>query len=357
MAIPLKVINTNEEVFNNILDTMASRIITVSNINLYFFGYKEKQRIFYNGQDTLIIQEYLFAEFANLPLSASVSSWKQIVVRKSKTTDVWEDTITGPRAYFYIMKILKKYYTDREIKDILNSYTDVKTEEDKQVHITVDSADYIQCYENCVKYDINGAHQDALVEMFPRAVDDLKDIYNKRKIKRVYKDYMNLAVGQMKHVGYEGAYWWIVHRTSKMLKDAIATVCPDDIEKDCKIIYANTDGFIVSAPDQLLEASQELGKFKQEAKGPVYVYTHRGNKNETSYTVYQYEVEKNGVIETETKGNVRLAVRDKIDLKNGNAVSYKIRKEQFINELGEKMNGPEIIENLQEIKREVKVCL
>ena len=358
MAIPLKVINTNEEVFNNILDTMASRIITVSNINLYFYGYKDKKRIFYNGQDTLIIQEYLFAEFANLPISAAVSSWKQIVVRKSKTTDVWEDTITGPRAYFYIRKILKKYYTEKEIEDILNSYTDVRTEEDKQVHITVDYADYIQCYKNCVKYDINGAHQDALVEMFPRAIDDLKDIYNKRKLKRVYKDYMNLAVGQMKHIGYEGAYWWIVHRTSKMLKEAIATVCPDDIEKDCKIIYANTDGFIVSAPDKLLEASKELGKFKQEAKGPVYVYTHKGNKNETSYIVYQYEVEKDdGTIETETKGNIRLAVRDKIDLKNGKTVSYKIRKEHFINELGEKANGPEIIENLQEITRGVKVCL
>jgi hypothetical protein len=255
------------------------------------------------------------------------------------------------------MKILKKYYTEKEIKDILNSYTDVKTEEDKQVHITAENADYIQCYENCVKYDINGAHHDALVEMFPKAEKDFMDIYKKRHAKKIYKQYMNLAVGQMKHLGYDGAYWWIVHRTTKMLKEAIATVCPDDIEKDCKIIYANTDGFIVSAPDKLLEASQELGKFKQEAKGPVYVYTHIGNKDETSYLVYQYEVEKDGISETETKGNIRLAVRDKIDLKNGKTVSYKIRKEAFINELGEKTNGPEIIENLQEITREVKVCL
>ena len=357
MAIPLKIINTNEEVFNDILDTMASRIITVNNINLYFFGYKDKQRIFYDGKETLIIQEYLFAEFAKLPLSAAVSSWKQIVVRKSKTTDVWEDSVTGPRAYYYIMKILKKYYTEKEIKEILNSYIDVRTEEDKQVHITVDTADYIQCYENCVKYDINGAHQDALVEMFPKAANDLKDIYYKRKVKQIYKQYMNLAVGQMKKNGYEGAYWWIVHRTSKMLKKAMSEVCPDDISKDCKIIYANTDGFIVSCPDKLLEHSKDLGKFKQEAKGPVYIYTHKGNKDETAYTVYQYEVEKDGIIEIETKGNVRLAVRNKIDLKNGKTISYKIKKESFINDLGEKVNGPELIENLKEINREVKICL
>lgn len=357
MATPLKVINTNEEVFNNILETMASRIITVYDISLYFCGYKDKKRIFYDGKDTLIIQEYLFAEFANLPLSAVVSSWKQIVVRKSKTTDAWEDSITGPRAYFYIMKILKKHYTESEIKTILNSYTDTKTEEDKQVHITVEKQDYIQCYENCIKYDINGAHQDALVEMFPKAIKELKEIYDKRKVKSIYKQYMNLAVGQMKRLGYEGAYWWIVHRTSKMLKEAINKVCPDDIEKDCKIIYANTDGFIVSNPDKLLEASKELGKFKLEAQGPVYVYTHSGDKDTTSYIVYQYEVEKDGFIETETKGNIRLAVRNKIDLKNGKAVSYKIRKETFINDLGEKMNGPEIIENLQEIRRKIKICL
>jgi hypothetical protein len=162
----------------------------------------------------------------------------------------------------------------------------------------------------------------------------------------------------MKHLGYEGAYWWIVHRTTKMLKKAIEEVCPDDIEKDCKIIYANTDGFIVSCPDKFLEHSKDLGKFKKEAQGPVYVYTHRGNKNETSYIVYQYEVEKeDGTIETETKGDIRLAVRDKIDLKNGKTVSYKIRKNYFINELGERTTGPELIENLQEIEREVKVCL
>lgn len=345
-TIPLKTINTTEDIFNDILATMASRIITVSDLSLYYCGYQNKKRILYNGKDTLIIQEYLFAEFANLPLDAAVSSWKQVVVRMSKTSSVWEDSVTGPRAYHYIMKVIGKKYSDSEIKAILNSYTDIKTEEDKQVHIDVAVADYIQLYPNCYKYDINGAHQDALVEMFPKAKNELVDIYNKRKVKPIYKQYMNFAVGQLKKYGYEGAYWWIVHRTSKLLKTAISACCPDD-NLDCQIIYANTDGFIVSNPSKTLEHSTELGLFKEEYKGPVYAYSHRGSKEETSYNVYQFG--------NETKGNVRLKVRDKIDLKNGITVSYKLRKDAQIDFDGNIIR-PEIVTNEKIITKEIKIC-
>lgn len=345
-TIPLKTINTTEDIFNEILAVMASRIITVNDLSFYYCGYQNKKKILYNGKDTLIIQEYLFAEFANLPLDAAVSSWKQIVVRKSKTDSVWEDSVTGPRAYHYIMKLIGKHYSSIEIAKILNSYTDTKTEEDKQVHIDVPVADYIQLYPNCYKYDINGAHQDALVEMFPKAKEELLEIYNKRKEKPIYKQYMNFAVGQLKKYGYEGAYWWIVHRTSKLLKRAITETCPDD-NFDCQIIYANTDGFIVSNPSKTLEHSTSLGQFKEEYRGPVYAYSHRGTKEETSYTVYQFG--------DEIKGNIRHKVRPMIDLSQGIAVSYKLRHEVMTDFDGNVIK-PEVITNEKTIIKEIKIC-
>ena len=355
-TIPLKTINTREDIFNNIINTMASRVVTVSDISNYFTGYQNKKRILYDGNDTLIIQEYLFAYFADIPMDKDVSDWKQIVVRKSKTESAWEDSITGPRAYNYLMKLLSKHYSKTEIHNILSSYTDIK-EETNQIHINIKTKGAIECYPNCYKYDINGAHQDALIEMFPRAKEDILDIYNKRHIKKVYKAYMNYSVGMFKKKGYEGAYWWIVHRTSKLLENAIKLTCPDD-NLDCQIIYANTDGFIVSNPDKTLKHSTELGLFKEEAKGPVWVYTHIGSKEETSYQVYQYFVpdkENPGQVVLETKGDIRIDVRDKINLSEGKTVSYKLKKIEQVDFDGNIIR-PEIITNLKDVHKEIIIC-
>jgi hypothetical protein len=165
---------------------------------------------------------------------------------------------------------------------------------------------------NTFKFDINGAHTDALCEIFPRAKDKLIGMYLKRKKNPVFKQYPNLYVGmlaqkskEMRQKGipakYEKTYNWIVQRTSRMLLNAMDAVggLP---------VYVNTDGFIVQNPQNLLTHSKNLGEFKLEFSGDTYVYSDK------NYIVYQTGDEK--------KGTCFTSVREDIDLSIGQVVHY-----------------------------------
>lgn len=354
----LKTYEVSEDIFDNILKTMATRVEVVDDLTPYMYGYQNKKRLIYNQRNTderLILQEYLFADFANIPLDVEVSSWKQIIIKKSKEKDTWQESISGTKAYNYIMKVLLKHYSETEISNILFSYTDTKTEVDKQIHIDFSGfEDKIYQIDNCYKYDINGAHQAALIEIFPKAEKEILKLYLKRKEKPIYKSYMNFFVGMLKKKGFEGAYWYIVHRTSKILKEAMDKLCPND-SLDSQIIYANTDGFIVKDPVMTLENSKELGNFKEEYHGTVYVYENR-TVDSSPYICY----ETNTATEKEHKGNCRLKVRKDINLKEGIIAKYNITNRTVLDKNGNillKPDGKKIIisevNNCRTEKREI----
>ena len=78
-------------------------------------------------------------------------------------------------------------------------------------------------------------------------------------------------------------------------------------------LYVNTDGFIVKNPVKLIKHSTELGEFKLEHSGDVYIYVDK------NYFIIQAG--------QELKGNCMCMVRDKFDLPNGKVVHYnKVRK-------------------------------
>ena len=78
-------------------------------------------------------------------------------------------------------------------------------------------------------------------------------------------------------------------------------------------LYVNTDGFIVKDPVKLIKHSTELGQFKLEHSGDVYIYVDK------NYCIIQAG--------QELKGNCMCMVRDKFDLPNGKVVHYnKVKK-------------------------------
>lgn len=313
----LKAINTSEEVFDNIIKTMSSRIIHVSRktFNNYVRGYSEdnggysKKYILYDDIEYIIIQEYLYAEFAGIPPHKSVTSWKQIKVRRTKGLDPWEDSIDGPRATLYMNKLLAKYYTEAELDAIYKAHESPYDPFKKQYHYTPALIDNkIHVYDNCVKYDINGAHQDALIDLFPRAKNEILKLYNMRKTKPVYKKYMNFFVGDMCKHGHRLTYNWVVQRTTDILLDGIAKV-------GGTLLYANTDGFMVTEPDNLLKASSSLGEFKEEYKGKVAIY------NGPNYFSFELlDLPKDS--DKRVQGTLRLATRSYLDLEGGTVVLY-----------------------------------
>lgn len=336
MAIPLKCFNISEELFDKILSDMSTRVVFVDNIDTYSCGYKNKKTI-YCDNEYLICQEYLFAYFADIG-DEDVSDWKQVKLRKTEkltgSNNNWQATIDGPRAYNYMMKLLHKYYTDEELAIRFSMFESDYCYELKQLHYEYPSApDEILEHENCIKYDINGAHQDALIEIFPRAKDDLLEIYKQRKIKPVYKDYMNFFVGMFCKRDHRRTYNWIIQRTTTKMLEAI-NYCDGDL------VYANTDGFIIKNYKNKLNTSKELGDFKLEYTGTVY--THK------DYNYWCYELENPEEEKDRIKGSVRYQVRHLISLKNGTIPRYNITKTYIgTDEAGKRINGPDELTNIR----------
>lgn len=293
----LKKYDVSEKIFEDILVSFPKSIIKTDNIKDYFCGYKDKWKMMYDGKEYIICQEYILSPYTKVGLS----DWKQVIIRKSKQTSNFEQSVTGLRAWNYMYALLKKYYSVEEIEECFNTHQSEYNENQIQVHILPEDSEKILRFDNCYKYDINSAHGDALREIFPKASKAIEDMFLKRKEKPIYKAYMNYFVGFMCKKNHRKTYNWVVQRTTRKLNIAMTQV-------DGEIIYANTDGFIVKNPRNLLNASKELGEFKLEYQGTVYSYT---DKN-------YYCIQTDDIV-----GNVSCGVRDDIDLSQGKVVHYR----------------------------------
>lgn len=240
----------------------------------------------------------------------------------------------------YMRKVIGSHYTEEEIDEQLNQH-EVSTHI-KPIHQLLPpnyDINVINEIHNCIYYDINNAHLDALVEIFPKSakeliglrerINELKksgDKYGALKIKY----FINIYVGGLgkktilddktiTYAPHRGSYEWVVNRTRNKLQEIIDRV-------KGTIIYANTDGVIIRSPYQLLKTSDKLGECKQELGDDiVYAFVYFPSKElrqqgYTSYYCYQYLNTKG---EFETKGNIANEMRKYLNLKEGQYPIYK----------------------------------
>lgn len=320
----LKTIKISEENFYKLLECFPSRVKVVKSINdgLKEFRY-HKRIVYYNNEDTILCE----ASKLSLVMKINVPSWQHLIIRKSVNNEVetnFKSELTGPQALNILVKMLKKKYTKEAIINILESYKDTYDESLKQYHFVGLNSGYTE-YDNCYKYDINGAHTDAIIEMFPLARNILLKYANKKyddslstDEKNWIKQVFNLAVGQLKHIGYEGAYYHIVHRTTNILLDAIE-------KTDGRLLYANTDGFIVQQPKTLLKVNnKKYGAFKLENNLSRKIYSY---VDKNYWVIQYYDINDN----IKTTGSCLETVREYIDLPNKEVVHYERKK---VNEYG-----------------------
>ena len=314
----LKTVDINDEIFYKLLKMHKHCVKIVNNIHDYFYGYKDKTNIYYNGKDTFVCQEYRLAVLCNIK---KYTGWKQVIVRINcnQKAEI-KETVTGGRAKAYMMKILKKYYTAEEIDKRLNMFQAEYDSDLKQQHYNGDllPSGKILKFTNTYKFDINGAHLDALCEIFPKAKDDFVRMYNKRHEKPVFKEYPNRFVGclaqktdemRKEHIlgKYERTYNWIVQRTTEKLLLALNEV-------GGKQLYINTDGLVINNPESIICTSANLGEFKLEHCGNTYFYRDK------NYCIFQFgeDLTKKDVL----KGSCLTEVRKYIDLSKGKIVHY-----------------------------------
>lgn len=324
----LKSFKLRATLFNKILESFDCYTEYHENLFDYLNGYQDKQIIRYNETRLICTESHL--NYLNLLEDDELeyTDWLQVVIEldNEATTETVQKDVTGLNAWCEVHKNLQRYYKKDEIKDILNSYQTEYDHDLIQQHITP-SERGIKRYDNCIYYDINGAHNYLLTEMFPKAKEYFEKLYNERKIKPRNKKIANYFVGMLnttdkegKFNRYPGAYNHIVQSVTGILNPAVLEV----MGKTGTVVYENTDGFIVENPGNYLEASTELGKFKIEAQGTVYTYVDK------NYWCLEYtDIKGNRVL----KGNVLNSVRDMINLSKGEVVHYdKVRNEyhQFV---------------------------
>lgn len=306
-------------IFNQMLE--KAKVKEVDNFEDYRYG-------ILNGSKRVIIRDskhlnriicmLMYEELCYPEKYWSIDGWKQFIYQiDDNNAEVLEPykpkkkrnfncvTITGTYATNYLNKIIKKYYNEKEMLNMYDSNSAEYNEDLSQQHfIFTKDVGKIRKYSNCYYYDINGAHTDALVELFPRCKDVFIDMYKRRKEHPEIKQIFNFFVGNLAH-SHRGTYNWIVQRTTKKLKEFQKYI-------GGMPLYINTDGIIVKNPINTPENSTKLGDFKLEYCGDVYMYSRL---SPSPYSIIQM-----GDV---LKGNCPLEYRNMIDLTNGKVVSYK----------------------------------
>ncbi|MBR2554673.1 MAG: hypothetical protein IKE94_07435 [Aeriscardovia sp.] len=301
----LKSMEVSTDLFDEVFKTWPTRIKVVDDFDNYIKGYRDKGYIICNKERTKIIVTESHLNY--LRPQEAYACWKQVILITNTQLDSneIETTVTGRSAWRYIEKVLKKKHSEIEIKRILDAFDTKYDRSLIQYHEQGFVEGWAQ-YDNCVKYDINGAHSDALMEAFPKSRKDLMEAYMKRKENPNIKKYFNFAIGYLKRMGYDGFYNWVVQRTSKKLHEGIEKV-------GGYLLYANTDGFMVMDPVNKLDTSSNCGDFKLEYEGTVYGYSEE-NEGFTGYWCYQTP--------NEIKGTLPTQLRKYVDLPNKKVVHF-----------------------------------
>lgn len=297
--VALKRYKVSEDIFTDIL-THQKKNIKYGDIQQYIYGYKNKKTIIFNGTDTLICREMF------ITVKPDDSNWKQVIVLVDRglPANTFTKDVQGSDAWRVMTSIIKSHYTEEQFEQILQSHTHEKC---KPIHFNPTKvSDKIVRHKNCYKYDINSAYCSAYITLFPKAKEDILKIYQERKIHPENKKILNYFNGMLKHKGYEGTYYWVVNRTNEILRSAL------DYVGGIKL-YINTDGFIVKNPKHTLVHSTELGQFKEEYHGDVYIYIDK------NYFLIQTGYEGN---KPDLTGNCLLSARQDVNLEKGQVVHY-----------------------------------
>ena len=245
-------------------------------------------------------------------------NWKRYncVVRMSQ-----EEPFIRQFSPSYVKSLVKKqlhlhHFTDKMIDDRLDKFTVENGR--KQLHSSwAIPRNVIVRFDNCVYYDINKAHMDALIEIFPELKEWFINVAKKSKTDKRYKNIANFYVGCLgsKSSKHRKTYEWIVDRTTKKIEKLL-----DAIDNpNGRLVYVNTDGFVYQNPKITLETSSIIGDIKLETEETTfYMFNyHDDNKYKTPYKMIQYGDEKKCI------SNIQIKDFEFIDLRKGDVISYK----------------------------------
>lgn len=303
------------EILEDRLTNFSDTTLQVSDINNFINGYKDFYNVRY-ASNAIIMPLNL----ANLYNVFDDDDTDEIYIRNNyqvileKATDISQiktnKIIYGSQAWNFMKQKICKYYTEEEFEKTLTFYNCECDENHHIMHSSIFTSSYgIYKYSNCFYYDLNSAYAWGLTQMFPKATQEIKNIYRQRKKKPEMKQYLNLFTGMVKKKGYEGAYWHLIGLCYGRMKQTLNDLCGPNTH----LVYANTDGVALSNPIRTLIPSNELGEYKLEFAGDIYTY-QEARDGCTKYSIMQYG--------DEVKGTLRQDMRKNVDLRIGQVVHF-----------------------------------
>lgn len=308
----LKQIKISRKVYVDIVSKWHNIIKWVDQKDNLYEHWKQDKRYIYAKEEKAIV-----VSWALLPQVLDDGGKSVIcVVNQDQVEDIISDFTPLYCKQLVSKQLHKKGLKDNAIEDRLNQFQVEEDKKLKQQHKIEATENVITKWENCYYYDINKAHMDALIEIFPELKDWFINVAKKSKTDKRFKSIANYYVGLLgKEDGkFRKTYNWIVDRTSRILLKLVSELSVFSSE----VIYANTDGFVISNPIATPASSSEIGKFKLETDEHTF-YTYRHKSGNCKYFVMQYG--------DTIKGNLPLALRDKIDLRKSIVVDYVRHKE------------------------------
>lgn len=279
----------------------------------------KKFEVVWDGVDTFMMRRltflYLLKDYVQVKDDGTPLRTAVYRMNKSLPPKTVRPTISGTQAYLLFPKLcLEENYADDEIEECLNGHSLPYDIAKRQIHMLPTSFPFVcpnVVYEvpNCVEWDINGAHAFELSRIFPKAEENIKELYSRRHENPIYKSIPNFYVGMLTRKGHRGTYNWVVQSVS----DMVIAKLDEETKRGGFPIYVNTDGMIMAYPENtdVAEGSKELGQWKKEESGICRFALAKGDSN-----FWAME------IGNEVKGSVSLVARRKMDLANGIVPNY-----------------------------------
>ena len=250
---------------------------------------------------------------------------------------------------------VKKDFTKEEFVAFIKNNTIAPEDKLQQRHDDTSTNGKIIKFEDCTYQDIHKAHGSWGLNTFKdypnckkyfeshlKAAQEAKQAGLKDEAKK-HKDYVNIIVGCLGMLPSKDkkADWIFDGVLTRPLYEMCTTEIRNKINTqisnsrknylDSKLLYSNTDGFIMQHPDwNKVTNNPKLGEFGIETvkNNEVWFYSVANSKDATGYSIHQYFDEKGNKV---IVGNLPNALKELCDLSKGIVVSYK----STIDEIGD----------------------
>lgn len=267
----------------------------------------------------------------------NLSSWSRLTDLDSLFKGLISRPCFATQAVKNFETLLKDNYTDQELIEVFKSH---QAERSKPLHCHLNTeTNIIAEVRNVHYYDINKAYPSALGEIFtkirPQIEKDMLKYKEDPTVKSYYKKLYNIVIGCMcsdRNDNYKKYFSkkfpYLSSKDFNNLRYYIVDSITEKVQKLCfeldgQTIYENTDGIIVKDPKNIVENSDELGKFKKEVIDNDTIWFLRYIDDDTTYTIMQWFENGQKVIKS-IGGWLDLdELYNNTDLSKNQAVSFK----------------------------------